>query len=87
VVDEVFVVIVYGAGKVHHVARVAVANGGKHEHLLRNQSAGAARYLGRADDIHIERQMGAVLFDRPTRNDADFAQIDGVIDLRQVSFS
>src|SRR5438093_2737118 len=81
-VDEVIIVIVYGAGKIHHVARVAVANGGKHQHLVRNQSAGATRNLGRADDIDIERQMGTMLFDRATRQDADFAQIHGVIDLR-----
>src|SRR5207253_4169711 len=82
VVDEVFVVIVYSAREIHHVASVAVANGGKHQHLVGNQSAGAERNLGWADDIDIERQMGTMLFDRATRHDADVAEIHGVIDLR-----
>ena len=80
VVDEMFVLVVDGAGKIHHMARVPVRNGGQHEHFVGNLPAGAARDLGRADDIHIERQMGAVLFDRAARHNADFAQIDGVID-------
>ena len=80
------VVVVDGAGKIHHVARVPVTNRGQHENLVGYLPAGAARNLGRADDIHIERQMWAMLFDRTTRHDADFAQIDGVVDLRPGEF-
>ena len=36
----------------------------------------------RADEIDVERQVVPVLLDRPARDDADLAEVDGIVDLR-----
>ncbi|HEX3450030.1 MAG TPA: hypothetical protein VHS97_17375, partial [Isosphaeraceae bacterium] len=43
--------------------------------------AGASGDLGGADHIDVEWQMRAVLLDGATRENADFAKFDGVVDL------
>ena len=85
-VDEVLKVVVDRAGKIHDVTGVAITDGGQHEQLVGHQPPGAVRDPGRADNIDIEREMRAVLFDRAARHDADLAQFDGVVDLRPGEF-
>ena len=39
-----------------------------------------------ADQIDVQRQVRAVLLDGPAGHDADFAQLDGVVDFRPGQF-
>ena len=78
---EVLEVVVDGAGEVHDVAGVAVGDDRQHEHLLGDLTAGAAGDLRGTDEVHVERQVRPVLLDGAARQDADFAQLDGIVDL------
>ena len=80
--DEVLEVGVDRAGEVHDVAGVAVGRPSAARALLRDCAAGAERDPGRADDVDVERQVRPVLLDGAARDDADLAQLDGVVDLR-----
>ena len=73
--------VVDRAGKIHDVPGVAVGESGQHEHLVGDILAGTARDAARADEIDVERQMRPVLLDGAAGQDADLAQIDGVVDL------
>ena len=79
---EVLEMVVDRAREVHHVARVAVGDGGKDEQLVGDLAAGAERDLGRTEDVDVERQVRSVLLDGAARDDADLAELDRVVDLR-----
>ena len=81
VVHEMLEVVVDGAGEVHDVPGVAVGHDRQHEHLVGDFAAGAVGDPGRADEVHVERQVRPVLLDGAARHDADLAQLDGVVDL------
>ncbi len=77
---EVLEIVVNGPRKIHDMARVAVTDRGEDQNLFRHFTSGAPRDLGWANEIDIERQVVPMLFDGPARQDADLAEIDGVID-------
>jgi hypothetical protein len=81
VVHEMLEVVVDRAREVHHVPRVAVADGGEDEHLVGDCLPCASRDPRRADDVDVERQVGAVLLHGAAGYDADFPHLDGVVDL------
>src|SRR5690349_20803741 len=85
-VDEVLEMIVDRAGKIHHVTRVTVANGGQHKQLVWHQPSGAVGDSRWANNIDVEWQMMPVLFDRATRHETHLAHVDRVIDLRPGEF-
>jgi hypothetical protein len=68
------------------VTGVAVTDGGQHEQFVGYQPSGAVSDPGWADNIDIKRKMRAVLFHGAARHDADFAELDGVIDFRPGEF-
>ena len=82
VVHEVLEVGVDRAGKVHHVAGVAVGDDRQHAASCRG-SSGRRRGRSRSGQIEIdvERQVRPVLLDGAARQDADLAQLDRVVDL------
>ncbi len=79
-VHEVLEVVVDGAGKVHHMPRVAVADGGQHQNLFGHFPARAAGDFGGTDKIDIQRQVRSMLLDGAAGHNAHFAQLDGVVD-------
>src|SRR5262249_36629056 len=79
--DEVLEMGVDGSGKVHDMAGVAVAVGGKQKHLFGDDRARAACNSGWADDVNVERQVRPVLLDRAAGEHADLAEFDRVVDL------
>ena len=79
--DEVLVVAVHGAGEVHDMAAVAVPVGRQDQHLARDLLADAVGDALWANNIDIQRQVRPVLLDRADGQDADLAQLDGVVDL------
>jgi hypothetical protein len=81
VVHEVLEVLVDGAGEVHDVSGVAVGHDRKHEQLIGDELAGPGGDADGADEVDVERQVVAVLLDGPTGDDANFAEVDGVVDL------
>src|SRR5262249_23681303 len=80
-IDKVLIMCVDRARKVHDVPGVAIGERREHENLVRHLSTGPARDFGRADDVYVERQVWAMLFDRAAWHDAYLAQFDRVIDL------
>jgi hypothetical protein len=78
---EVLKMRIDGSREVHHMPRVTITVSGKQKHLFGYDPAGASGDLGGADHIDVEWQMRAVLLDGATRENADLAQFDGVVDL------
>ena len=60
---------------------VAVGDHGEDEDFFRDLPAGAVGDSGRTHQIDIERQVRPVLLDRPARDDANFFELDRVVDL------
>ena len=81
VMDEMFEVVVDGARKIDHVARVAEIDRGKDETVRRGPRRRSQSHLGRAQDVDVEGQVGTVLLHGAAGNDTDLAGVDGVTDL------
>ena len=81
-VHEVLEMGVDRARKVHHVAGVAIAMGRQHQHLLGDDPA-RARGRSRSGQITSTSsgKCGPCCSTAPHGSDADFAQIDRVVDL------
>ena len=69
------------ARKIHHVGGVPITDRRQDQQLIRNEPARAVGHPSRADGIDVERQVRAVLLHRPTRDQANLFQINGVVDL------
>src|SRR5581483_7184476 len=72
--------VVDGAGKIHDVAGVAVANRRQHQHFFRHSPASAASDFGGADNVYVERQVRPMLLYSAAGHDADFSHFDGIVD-------
>lgn len=79
-IDEMSEMIVDGAWEIHDMPGVTVSDGWEDEDFFWKQAAGATRDFGWANDIDIEGQMMSMLFNGPTGYDADFSQVDSVVD-------
>ncbi len=73
-------VVVDRAGKIHDMSGVAVRHDRQHFHLVGNLFARSSGNAARADKVHVERQVRAVLFDGAAGDDANLSGVDSVFD-------
>ena len=73
-------------GKIHHMTGITIADRGKDKNVFWSLLAGSEGNAGWTNEVHIEWKMRAMLFDGATGNDADLAEINGIIDLRPGEF-
>ena len=59
--DEMLVVHIDGAGKIHHMPSIAIRNTGKHKRLLWSPFTCPQRNAGGEQLVNIQRQMRPVL--------------------------
>ena len=83
---KVLKVIVDRARKVHHVAGVTVGHDRQHQYLFGCPFPCSGCDSAGTDQVDIQRQMRTVLLNGSTGQDADFTEVDGVIDLRPGEF-
>src|SRR5687768_14664387 len=70
-----------GPREVHHMSRVTIPDRGQDQHPVGDDAARAVGDSLGTNDIHVERQVVAVLLDAAAGDDTNLAHLDGVVDL------